>query len=159
MILRAGPERRAVAARWRFPAPWWQALFGLTIALAIFAGGALVIRGRSGIEEAPVRAGRMGRITPSKFAGHSMLCPYEETAGAQKRGTVRVRHIFAVAGFAVALVIGCHGKNAATTPPPTTPVTPTGVTSMTILGNATDASGNALGTSRSLQVTLDVVTK
>jgi hypothetical protein len=101
----------------------------------------------------------MGRITPSKSAGHSMLCPYEETAGAQKRGAVRVRHIFAVAGFAVALMIGCGGKNAATTPPPTTPVTPTGATSMTILGNATDASGNALGTSRSLQVTLDVVTQ
>ena len=73
--------------------------------------------------------------------------------------TVRVRFGVALAGLAVALLIGCHGKkNALTTPPPTTPVTPTGVTSMTILGNATDASGNPLGTSRSLQVTLDVVT-
>jgi sugar lactone lactonase YvrE len=157
MILRAGPEREQLPARQRFPSPWWLALGA--IALAIFAGGALAIEGGSGIEEAPVRARRMGRITPSKFAGHSMLCPYEETAGARKRETVRVRYIFALAGLAVALVIGCHGKNAATTPPPTTPVTPTGITSMTILGNATDASGNSLGTSRSLQVTLDVVTQ
>jgi sugar lactone lactonase YvrE len=71
----------------------------------------------------------------------------------------RARTIFAMAGLAVALLIGCHGKNAATTPPPTTPVTPTGVASMTILGNATDAGGNSLGTSRSLQVILDVVTQ
>ncbi len=179
MILRAGPERRAVAAGRRFPSPWWLALGA--IALAIFAGGALVIRGGSGSEEAPLRAGRMGRITPSKFAGHDISCPYEETAGASRmwrmRGArtgkpmrqtagassrtpydaVRVRYIFAVAGFAVALMFGCGGKK--TAPLPTTPVTPVGVTSMTILGNATDASGNPLGTSRSLQVTLDVVTK
>ncbi|MGH7633248.1 MAG: hypothetical protein ACRENC_05930 [Gemmatimonadaceae bacterium] len=69
----------------------------------------------------------------------------------------RRRYAFALAGFAAALAIGCHGYKAK--PLPTTPVTPTGVTSMTILGNATDASGNALGTSRSLQVTLDVVTR
>jgi hypothetical protein len=68
-----------------------------------------------------------------------------------------VRYIFALAGFAVALMIGCGGSKIK--PLPTTPVTPTGATSMTILGNATDASGNALGTSRSLQVTLDVVTQ
>ncbi len=111
------------------------------------------------VNDAPVRAGRMGSITPSKFAGHDISCPYEGTAGARKRAAVRVRYIFAMAGLAVALLIGCHGKNALTTPPPTTPVTPTGVTSMIILGNATDASGNPLGTSRSLQVTLDVVTK
>jgi len=57
----------------------------------------------------------------------------------------------------MALLVGCHHKK--TTAPPGVPVTPTGVTSMTILGNATDANGNALGTSRSVQVTLDVVTQ
>jgi sugar lactone lactonase YvrE len=153
IILRAGPERRAVAARPRFPSLWWLALGGI-FALAIFGGGALVIRGGRGSEEAPVLARRMGRIAPSKFAGHDISCPYEET---QKGAVVRVRYIFALAGLAVALVIGCHGYKAK--PLPTTPVTPTGVTSMTILGNATDASGNPLGTSRSLQVTLDVVTQ
>ncbi len=180
MILRAAPERVPLPARRRFPFPWWLALaaiFGGT-ALMIFARGAATsrmwrVRGaRTGKpvrqtagassrtpQEAPVHAGQMGRITPSKFAGHSMLCPYEETAAARKRVAVRVRYIFALTSFAMALMIGCGGgKNALTTPPPTTPVTPTGVTSMTILGNATDASGNPLGTSRSLQVTLDVVT-
>jgi sugar lactone lactonase YvrE len=68
------------------------------------------------------------------------------------RGT---RYTFALAGLAVALVIGCHSNK--TTPPPTTPVTPTGVTNLLILGNATDAGGNSLGTSRSVQVILDVV--
>jgi sugar lactone lactonase YvrE len=177
MILRAAPERRTVAARWQFPALWWLAL-GAIFGLAIFAGGAVASRmwrmrgARPGKparqtagassrtpHEAPVRPGRMGRITPSMFAGHDVSCPYEETAGARKRVALRVRFGFALAGLAVALLIGCHGKNAATTPPPTTPVTPTGITSMIILGNATDASGNPLGTSRSLQVTLDVVTK
>ena len=180
MILRAAPERWALPDGRQFPSLWWLAL--AAIALAIFAGGTL-IGGRTAIEErsfdcvprraqtarrkkardsaqddgTPLRAGRMGRITPSMFAGHSMLCPYEETAGSRKRKAMRVRYIFALAGFAMALMIGCHGNK--TKAPPTTPVTPTGVTSMTILGNATDASGNPLGTSRSLQVTLDVVTQ
>jgi hypothetical protein len=107
------------------------------------------------------------------FAGHSMLppqhaksgalgapvlCPYQETTGARKRAAVRVPFAFALAGVVLALLVGCHHKKTSTTAP-TTPVTPTGVTSMTILGNATDASGNPLGTSRSLQVTLDVVTQ
>ncbi len=111
------------------------------------------------VNGAPEPAGRMGWITPSIFAGHSMLCPCEEATRARKRAAVRVRFGVAMAGLAVALLIGCHGKNALTTPPPTTPVTPPGVTSMIILGNATDAAGNPLGTSRSLQVTLDIVTQ
>ena len=174
MILRAAPERRAVADGRRFPSPWWLALAG--IALAIFVSGAAASRmwrlrgartgkpvrqtaaaSRRTPQEAPLRARWIARITPSMFAGHSMLCPYEETTGTRKLTAVRVRYIFALAGLGVALVIGCGGKKI--TAPPTTPVTPTGVTSMTILGNATDASGNPLGTSRSLQVTLDVETK
>jgi hypothetical protein len=144
MILRAGPEQRAVAARWQFPALWWLVLGA--IALAIFVGGAAA----SGMWRAQgARAGKPMRQT----AGASSRTPHD----ARKRPAVRVRYIFALAGFAVALMIGCGGSKIK--PLPTTPVTPTGVTSMTILGNATDASGNALGTSRSLQVTLDVVTQ
>jgi hypothetical protein len=154
IILRAGPERRAVAARPRFPSLWWLAL-GAIFALAIFAGGALVIRGASGSEERSFDCvPRRAQTARRKKARDSAQDDESFSVRA-----VRVRYIFALAGLAVALVIGCHGKNAATTPPPTTPVTPTGITSMTILGNATDASGNPLGTSRSLQVTLDVVTQ
>ncbi|HEY6904213.1 MAG TPA: hypothetical protein VI216_07880, partial [Candidatus Acidoferrales bacterium] len=156
MILRAGPERTPVPVRERFPSLWW-----LTLA-AILGGTALIIAGvrfQGGSRGTwPVFWRRMGRVTPSKFAGHSMLCPYEETAGwAAASGMWRVRLGVALASLAMALAIGCGGKK--TKPPPTTPVTPTGVTSMTILGNATDASGNSLGTSRSLEVTLDVVTQ
>jgi len=112
------------------------------------------------VNGAPLSAGWVGRITPSMFAGHDVSCPYEETDGAGKRAALRARFGVALAGLALALLIGCHGKkNPLTTPAPTTPVTPTGVTSMIILGNATDAGGNPLGTSRSLQVTLDVVAK
>jgi hypothetical protein len=154
MILRAAPERRAVAAGGRFPSLWWLGLFGLTIALAIFAGGALVIRGRSGIEErsfdcVPRRAQTARRKKARDSAQDDDLFSVR---------TVRVRYVFALAGLVMALVIGCHGKKT-TAPPGTSLVTPPGVASMIILGNATDASGNPLGTSRSLQVTLDVVTQ
>jgi sugar lactone lactonase YvrE len=164
MILRMAPA----AARGRaFPALWWIAL--AAIALAIFAGGAVVIGGRSGIEE---RSFDRSPGLDSPSTREPFLVPHRAQTARRKKArdsaqddeslsvrTVRVRYVFALAGLAVALMIGCHGKNAATTPPPTTPVTPTGVTSMIILGNATDAGGNPLGTSRSLQVTLDVVAK
>ncbi len=165
MILRAAPERQPLGAGRRFPSLWWLALVAL--ALAIFAGGALVFGGRSGIEE---RSFDRSPGLDSPSTREPFLVPRRAQTARRKKArdfaqddeslsvrTVRVRFGVALAGVAVALMIGCHGKKI--TPAPTTPVTPTGVTSMTILGNATDASGNPLGTSRSLQVTLDVVTK
>jgi sugar lactone lactonase YvrE len=79
--------------------------------------------------------------------------------GRRRPGAVRVRFIFALAGVAVAALLGCGGKKSTTTTttPGTSAVTPPGVVNMTVLGNATDASGNSLGTSRSLQIILDVL--
>jgi hypothetical protein len=230
LFLRAAPSRLAAGAGGRFPAVWWLAL------AAIFGGAALVIagicfRGGSG-GRWPVFWRRIGRITPSIGAGHSMLCPYEETAGGAgalrlwrvrgarageharrtagpssrtpheaavgarlvgkimprmrrgpfMRGNGKItpsigaghsmlcpydgcgsrsrllgaRIVFALAGVAVALLVGCHHSQIATGVV-STPSTPVAVTNMTILANATDASGNLLGTSRSLQIILDVV--
>lgn len=66
----------------------------------------------------------------------------------------RVPLILASAAFAAVIFTGCHHHGVTVTT-----ATPTGVTSLKILGSATDASGNSLNTSRSFTVTLDVVTK
>lgn len=55
--------------------------------------------------------------------------------------------------FAGLAFLGCHHSSTPTTE------TPTGTYSLTITGNALDASGNALNASRSLSFTLDVVTE
>lgn len=66
----------------------------------------------------------------------------------------RVPVIFGVAGLAAAILLGCggHGSGVST-------ATPTGVTKLNILANATDSSGNPINASRAFQITLDVVTK
>jgi hypothetical protein len=69
---------------------------------------------------------------------------------------MRVPLIFAIAGLAAVAFTGCHGGSSTTQ---ASTATPAGVTDLTILANATDSSGNLLGTSRSLQFTLDVVVK
>lgn len=61
---------------------------------------------------------------------------------------------FACVGIAAAILTGCHHHSAIVTT-----ATPTAATNLTILGNALDANGNSLNTSRSFSVTLDVVTK
>lgn len=66
----------------------------------------------------------------------------------------RLTLVIACAGLAAAILTGCHHHA-----PLVTTATPIGATNLTILGNATDASGNSLNTSRSFQVTLDVVSK
>ena len=70
---------------------------------------------------------------------------------ARSRGA---RIALASAGFAAIIFAGCGGHN--TTP---TETTPTGSTTMTIIGNALDASGNPINASRPMQFTLDVVSK
>jgi sugar lactone lactonase YvrE len=182
MILRMAPARTPVAAGGRFPSlrlPWMLAL----VALAIFgsatlsrfgfgggeAGGfenagakALLIRDAIRGPEGPRfhRGAACARGTAAGFDirgwWRAALAGYgiRAEAGSLSRPR-RVWCVFALAGLAVALLLGCGGSK--TTPLPTTPVTPVGVTSMIILGNATDANGNSLGTSRSLPVILDVV--
>jgi hypothetical protein len=66
----------------------------------------------------------------------------------------RVVFMFATAGLAAALFMGCHHGGRLTTP-----ATPTGATTITLQGNALDASGNPLNAARTLQVILDVVTR
>jgi sugar lactone lactonase YvrE len=73
-----------------------------------------------------------------------------------RSAAMRVPLIFAIAGLAAAAFTGCHGGSKTTQASTATPV---GVTALTILANATDSNGNLLGTSRSLQFTLDVVAK
>jgi sugar lactone lactonase YvrE len=60
----------------------------------------------------------------------------------------------AIAGFAVAILMGCHHGNSNIIGPATT----AGTTTMTVTGKALDANGNSLNTSRAMpQITLDVV--
>lgn len=66
----------------------------------------------------------------------------------------RLPLVFACAGVAAVILTGCHHHA-----PLATTATPIGATNLTILGNAADANGNTLNTSRSFQVTLDVVSK
>jgi sugar lactone lactonase YvrE len=154
LFLRAAPGRLAAGAGGRFPAPWWLAL------AAIFGGAALVVGGvwfRGGLGGTwPVFWRRMGRITPSIGAGHDVSCPYD---GRDLRSrSLRARIIFALAGVAVvALLMGCHNNSQVPAGVVSVPSTPVAITNMTILANATDASGNSLGTSRSLEIILDVV--
>ena len=74
--------------------------------------------------------------------------------GARVSSRRRVPLVFGIAGLAAAILLGCGGHgNAIST------ATPTGVTTMTILANATDSSGNPINASRAFQITLDVVAK
>jgi hypothetical protein len=66
----------------------------------------------------------------------------------------RVPLVFACAALAAVVLTGCHHRA-----PTATTATPIGVTNLKVLGNALDASGNSMNTSRLFQVTLDVVTK
>ncbi len=71
-------------------------------------------------------------------------------AGRRRRAAL----IVMCAGLAAAILTGCHhGKPAITT------ATTTGATNLTVSGNALDANGSSLNTSRQFQVTLDVETK
>jgi hypothetical protein len=70
------------------------------------------------------------------------------------RSRTRLPLIFACAGLAALILTGCHHHAAQVTA-----ATPTGVTNLNVLGNALDANGNSLNTSRLFQVTLDVVAK
>jgi len=72
--------------------------------------------------------------------------------GSRLRRAWRVPLIFATAGIAAAIIFGCGGGAATTIG-----VTPVGVTTMTIVGDALDANGNPLNAARQMQVTLDVV--
>jgi hypothetical protein len=69
----------------------------------------------------------------------------------RRRGNIRL--IFVAASLAL-LASGCHHGGAAVTS-----ATPAGVTTMTLYGNALDASGNPLNASRSMQIVLDVTAK
>jgi hypothetical protein len=74
--------------------------------------------------------------------------------GARVPSRRRVPFVFGIAGLAAAILLGCGGhSNAVST------ATPTGVTTMTILANATDSSGKPINASRAFQITLDVVAK
>ena len=84
-----------------------------------------------------------GGTTFSRFAG----------SNSRPRFAVRMPLIFATAGFAALLFLGCGGSGGTKA----TTATAVGVTNLTILANATDANGNSLQASRSLQFTLDVV--
>lgn len=74
----------------------------------------------------------------------------EAAAGRRRRSAV----IVMCAGFSAAILTGCHHHGATTTT-----ATPNAATTLTVLGNAIDANGNSLNTSRQFQITLDVVTK
>ncbi|MFZ0787138.1 MAG: choice-of-anchor D domain-containing protein [Candidatus Acidiferrales bacterium] len=62
---------------------------------------------------------------------------------------------FAMAGLAVATLIGCHHGNSTIAGP----ATPVGITAMAATGKAVDSNGNPLNTSRAMpQIMLDVIT-
>jgi hypothetical protein len=87
------------------------------------------------------------------FAAIGMLAAsfaFAGRAGSRKR----VPLMIACAGLVAVILTGCHHHA-----PLVTTATPTGTTVLTVHGNATDANGNSLNTSRQFQVTLDVVTK
>jgi hypothetical protein len=91
--------------------------------------------------------------TVASLAGFSMLAMFSLGFVAPSRRLRRAIGVVACAAFAAAVLVGCHKKG------PTTVVgTPPGETTMVIQGQALDASGNALNTSRPMpQIILDVV--
>jgi hypothetical protein len=73
----------------------------------------------------------------------------------RRRHAVRVFGVVACAGLVVAVLAGCHHNSNTTVVG-----TPVGATTMVIQGQALDASGNPLNTSRPMpQIILDVETK
>jgi hypothetical protein len=81
-----------------------------------------------------------------------LVAPFLVPTNTGRRG--RSALIFVCAGLAAAILTGCHHHGATIST-----ATPTGVTALTVSGNALDVNGNSLNTSRQFQVTLDVVTK
>jgi sugar lactone lactonase YvrE len=76
------------------------------------------------------------------------------TAATVEVGRKRVPAIFAAAGLAAAILVGCHHGNSGITGP----ATPVGTTTMIATGKALDSNGNSLNTSRAMpQITLDVI--
>ena len=73
---------------------------------------------------------------------------------APEAGRKRVPAIFAIAGLAAAVLMGCHHGNSGITGP----ATPVGTTTMIATGKALDSNGNSLNTSRAMpQIMLDVI--
>ncbi|MGH9687727.1 MAG: choice-of-anchor D domain-containing protein [Candidatus Acidiferrales bacterium] len=109
----------------------------------------------------PIAGGRATRGFPlppalpwlAAFGGTGLLIVGIATLGSAPARR-RVAVVFVCAGLAAAILAGCHHGSAAITT-----ATPTGLTNLTVLGNAVDANGNSLNTARSFQFTLDVVTK
>jgi sugar lactone lactonase YvrE len=97
-----------------------------------------------------------GAIFATIWGGSGSSFAFAGVTAPPRLAAVRVPLIFAIAGLAAVVFTGCHGGSSTTL---VSTATPAGVTDLTILANATDSSGSLLGTSRSLQFTLDVVVK
>jgi len=118
----------------RFPA---LMLIGIALGIVLFGASAIYA------------LHRVVRRTPSVVAGHGMPCPDEK----RLQSHARLKLIFAGAGLAALIFVGCHHTSTA----PST-ATPVGVYPLTITGNALDANGNPLNASRpSATFTLDVI--
>jgi sugar lactone lactonase YvrE len=99
-----------------------------------------------------------GRFPPplllATFAVIALLLGRLSARTEESTGRKRLPFTLAIAGFAVAILMGCHHGKGNIIGPATT----AGTTTMTVTGKALDANGNSLNTSRPMpQITLDVV--
>ena len=100
-----------------------------------------------------------GRRFPSRlllatFVAFVLFLGWLSAATEESAGRKRLPFSLAIAGFAVAALMGCHHGKGNIIGPATT----VGTTTMTVTGKALDANGNSLNTSRPMpQIMLDVV--
>jgi sugar lactone lactonase YvrE len=88
------------------------------------------------------------------FAAFVLFLGWLSAATEESAGRKRLPVSLAIAGFAVAILMGCHHGKGNIIGPATT----VGTTTMTVTGAALDANGNSLNTSRPMpQIMLDVV--
>ena len=93
-------------------------------------------------------------LWPAMFVVFALFLGWLSTAAGELARRTRVPVALALAGFTVAVLMGCHHGNGSIVGPATT----VGTTTMIVTGKAVDANGNSLNTSRPMpEIMLDVV--
>jgi hypothetical protein len=102
----------------------------------------------------PLGSGFSPPLWLATFVLFVLFLGWVSTGTGEPAGRKRLPFALAIAGFASAVLMGCHHGNKTIVGPATT----VGTTTMIVTGKAVDANGNSLNTSRPMpQIMLDVV--